>query len=159
MYVGVVETSNLITGRHRRMRHLSAQLPLTAPWIAHPHAKELAAVSAILDEQPALARRIQQDLEARCPKNARTGRRGLNGEQVLRLLVVRQLTGWSYEELAFHLVDSQTYRTFCRINALTKPPGKSALADALCHVGPATLGMLNDELVTSPAARRVEPAR
>jgi hypothetical protein len=31
------------------MRHLSPQLPLTAPWIAHPHANELAAMSAVLD--------------------------------------------------------------------------------------------------------------
>ena len=43
------------------MRHSSPQLPLTAPWIAHPHAAELAAMSALLDEQPALSAHVQQD--------------------------------------------------------------------------------------------------
>lgn len=32
------------------MRHLSPQLPLSTPWIHHAHAKELAAMSALLDE-------------------------------------------------------------------------------------------------------------
>ena len=62
------------------MHHLSPQLPLTAPWIDHPHARELAAMSAVLDAQPAWSARVQQDLEAGCPTNARTGRPGLTGE-------------------------------------------------------------------------------
>jgi hypothetical protein len=36
------------------MRHESLQLPLVAPWIAHANAADLAAMSALLDEQPAL---------------------------------------------------------------------------------------------------------
>ncbi|MEO7085524.1 MAG: hypothetical protein ABI442_02270 [Gemmatimonadaceae bacterium] len=98
------------------MRHMSPQLPLTAPWIDHAHAADLAAISAVLDEQAGLALLVQQDLEAGCPKNARTGRAGLTGDQTLRILVVRQLTGWSYAKLAFHLADSKTYQTFCRLS-------------------------------------------
>jgi len=141
------------------MRHLSPQLPLTAPWISHAHAAELAAVSALLDEQPALSAKVQQDLEAGCPTNPRTGRPGLSGEQTLRLLIVRQLTGWTYAELAFHLADSATYRAFCRVSALTATPSKSALAATLRRVSPQTLGALNTALVTSAVARRLEPAR
>ena len=141
------------------MRHRSPQLPLTAPWIHHAHATELAAMSAVLDEQLALAALIQQDLEAACPKNPHTGRPGLTGEQALRILLLRQLTGWTYAELAFHLADSMTYRTFCRLSALTPPPSKSALAATLDRVRPATLATMNDQLVTSAPARAVEPAR
>jgi len=141
------------------MRHWSPQLPLTAPWIAHAHAAELAAMSALLDEQPALSAQVQQDLEAGCPSNPRTGRPGLSGEQTLRLLIVRQLTGWTYAELAFHLADSASYRTFCRVGALTATPSKSALAATLRRVSPHTLGALNEVLVTSAVARRLEPAR
>jgi IS5 family transposase len=159
LYVGVVETPTYLTGRHRRMRHVSPQLPLTAPWIAHAHATELAAMSALLDEQPALSAGVQQDLEAGCPTNARTGRPGLSGEQTLRLLLLRQLTGWTYAELAFHLADSMTYRAFCRVSALTATPSKSALAATLRRVSPRTLAALNDHLVTSASARRVEPAQ
>lgn len=60
------------------MRHTSPQLPLTAPWIAHAHATELAAMSGLLDEQPVLTELVQQDLEASCPQHAQTGRSGLN---------------------------------------------------------------------------------
>ena len=141
------------------MRHHSLQLPLTAPWIAHPHAADLAAMSALLDTQPALSARVQQDLDAGCPKNAGTGRPGLTGEQTLRCLLVRQLTGWTYAELAFHLADSLTYRAFCRLSALGPTPSKSAVAATLRRVRPATLAALNDQLVTSPAARAVESAR
>jgi IS5 family transposase len=141
------------------MRHTSPQLPLTAPWIAHVHAAELAAMSALLDEQPALSACVQQDLEAGCPTNARTGRPGLSGEQTLRLLIVRQLTGWTYAELAFHLADSLTYRAFCRVSALVAAPSKSALAATLRRVSARTLAALNDALVTSPAARAVERGR
>ena len=141
------------------MRHMSSQLPLTVPWIAHSHADELAAMSVLLDEQPALTQLVQQDLEAGCPRNARTGRPGLTAEQTVRVLVVRQLTGWTYAELAFHLADSATYRAFCRIGALAKAPSKSALAATVDRVRPATLAAMNDRLVTSVAARAVEPAR
>src|SRR5678815_460331 len=159
LYVGVVETPTYLTGRHRRMRHVSPQFPLTAPWIAHAHAIELAAMSALLDEQPALAARVQQDLEAGCPTNAHTGRPGLSGGQTLRWLLVRQLTGWTYAELAFHLADSATYRTFCRIGALSKAPSKSALAATVDRVRPATLAAMNDRLVTSASGRAVDSAR
>ena len=140
------------------MRHDSLQLPLVAPWIAHPHAVELTAMSALLDEQPALGALVQQDLEAGCAKNPHTGRPGLSGEQTLRLLLVRQLTGWTYAELAFHLADSMTYRAFCRVSALVATPSTSALAATLRRVRPQTLATLNDQLVTSPAARRVDRA-
>jgi transposase, IS5 family len=141
------------------MRHTSPQLPLTAPWIAHRHAEELATMSALLDEQPVLTELVQQDLEASCLKNAQTGRPGITAEQTLRILVVRQLTGWTYAELAFHLADSATYRAFCRIGALAKAPSKSALAATVDRVRPATLATMNDLLVTSGTACAIDPAR
>ena len=140
------------------MRHVSLQLPLTVPWIAHAHATDLASMSALLDQEVAFRALIQQDLDAACAKNPRTGRPGLTGEQTLRILVLRQLTGWTYAELAFHLADSATYRAFSRLR-LTETPSKSALAATLRRVHPATLARLNDRLVTSVAARAVEPAR
>src|SRR5829696_6332394 len=141
------------------MRHTSSQLPLMTQWIAHPHAQELAAMSALLDEQLGLTALVQQDLAAACPKSPRTGRPGLTGEQTVRILVLRQLTGWTYAELAFHLADSATYRAFGRIDALATSPSKSALAAAVDRVRPATLAAMNDQLVASAVARKVEPAR
>jgi IS5 family transposase len=137
------------------MRH-SAQLALTAPWIGHVHAMELAAISALLDEEAGFAALVQQDLEAACRKNPGTGRPGLTGEQVLRMAVARQLNDWTYAELAFHLADSVSYRTFCRVETLKAPPSKSAVAANIRAVRPRTLAALNDLLVTGTAARVVE---
>jgi transposase, IS5 family len=137
------------------MRH-SAQLALTAPWIGHVHAMELAAISALLDEEAGFAALVQQDLEAACRKNPGTGRPGLTGEQVLRMAVARQLNDWTYAELAFHLADSVSYRTFCRVETLKAPPSKSAVAANIRAVRPRTLAALNDLLVTGAAARAVE---
>lgn len=137
------------------MRH-SDQLPLTAPWLGHEHTAELAAISELLDLEPRLAKRIQQDLERVCPMNPRTGRPGLTGDQVLRIAVARQLNGWTYAELAFHLADSQSYRTFCRLGPFDPAPSTSALAANLGRLRPETLITLNDRLVTSAAAQVVE---
>ena len=43
------------------------------------------------------------------------GREGMSADQVLRAMVVKQMTGSSYQELAFHLQDSSTFRGFSRI--------------------------------------------
>ena len=140
------------------MRHLE-QLALTAPWIDHEHASELATISQLLDAQPRLAALIQQDLLAACPRNPRTGRAGLTGDQVLRMLLARQLHGWTYAELAFHLADSGSYRTFCRVSGFGPAPSKSALAANLRRVRPQTLATLNARLLTGAAARAVETGR
>jgi len=140
------------------MRHLE-QLALTAPWIGHEHAAELAVISELLDAQPRLAALIEQDLLAACPRNPRTGRPGLTGDQALRIMIARQLNGWTYAELEFHLADSGSYRTFCRVGGFGPAPSKSALAANLRRVRPPTLAKLNALLVTSEAARKVETGR
>ena len=141
------------------MRHRSPQLPLTAPWIAHAHANELAAMSALLDEQPGLAQLIQQDLEAAARRIRRRDGGASRASRRSRVLIVRQLTGWTYAELAFHLADSATYRAFCRIGALAKPPSKSALAAAR-RSGPAS-DPRDDERAAGDecGGRAVDPAR
>ena len=140
------------------MRH-SEQLPLTPPWIGHVHAAELTAISALLDGEPRIAALVEQDLLRKCVRNARTGRPGLTGDQVIRMALVRQMNTWTYAELAFHLADSASYRTFCRVGPFVAPPSKSALAANIRLLRPATLRAINDLVVTSAAARRVEPGR
>jgi hypothetical protein len=53
---------------------------------------------------------VLQDLRAAChgPEVMR-GAGGLSAEQVLRMLVVKQMNGFSYRVLAFHLADSRGY--------------------------------------------------
>ena len=46
----------------------------------------------------------------------------MTAEQVIRALIVKMMNGYSYAQLAFHLANSQTYRAFCRIGIMDKPP-------------------------------------
>ena len=140
------------------MRH-SEQLSLTAPWIGHVHAAELAIISELLDSEARIAALAEQDLIQSCRKNAQTGRPGLTGDQVIRIALVRQMNSWTYAELAFHLADSVSYRSFCRVSALSAAPSKSALAANLRKLRPATLHDINKLLVTSLAARQIESGR
>jgi IS5 family transposase len=90
------------------------QLPLTLAPIAHSHAAELEQIGRVLDENPGMSALVAQDL-VRGLKKPQTGAPGLSGDQVLRVLIVKQMTGFSYEELSFHLADSVSYRGFCRL--------------------------------------------
>lgn len=140
------------------MRH-SEQLSLTAPWIGHVHAAELAIISELLDSETRIAALAEQDLLLSCRKNARTGRPGLTGDQVIRIALARQMNTWTYAELAFHLADSVSYRSFCRVGALSATPSKSALAANLRKLRPGTLHQINQLIVTSVAAGQIESGR
>lgn len=122
------------------------QLSLERAWIDHPHARELEAISRLLDEESGIAERVGQDL-VRGVKNPQTGRGGMSADQVLRVLLVKQMNGFSYETLHFHLVDSASYRTFCRFGALEPVPSRSAVADNLKKVRAETLEQINRLLI------------
>ena len=105
-----------------------------------------------------MAELIEQDL-LRDVKNPRTGARGLTGDQVLRVLLIKQMNGFSYEELAFHLSDSVTYRAFCRFGALEQTPARSTLSENLKKVRPETLEAVQQLLVRWAKARGIEKGR
>jgi transposase, IS5 family len=75
------------------------------------------------------------------------GRNGMSDEQVLRALVIKQANGFSYEGLAFHLADSQSYRAFCLLGLADIPPSKSTLQRNLKRVRTETLERVNRALV------------
>lgn len=110
-------------------KNLLEQLPLTPATIDHVHAKELAAMSDLLDQLPEAVALVHADLSWRGKRRVdpAKGRDGMAAEQVLRAGVLKQHTGSSYERLAFGLADSSTYRSFCRLGFDRKPPIKSTL--------------------------------
>src|SRR5690348_3297394 len=89
------------------------QVPLVPLFSQHPHACELAEIGRVLDACPELEQLVEGDL-LRGGVAATKGRPGLTAQQVLRATVLKQMKGYSYDELAFHLSDSQSYRAFCR---------------------------------------------
>lgn len=102
------------------------QMLLTPNSVEHQRAKELDRISQILDSMPTITDMVLQDL-THGVKHRTTGAQGMTAEQVLRAAILKQSEGFSYEELSFHLVDSQTYRNFCRIGITQKGFKKSAL--------------------------------
>jgi IS5 family transposase len=116
---------------------------------AHAHSRELRAMSRILDEHPEMAKWVHDDLVGRKGRkiSSRRGREGMSGDQVLRVIVVKQLGGFSYHELAFHLADSISYRAFCRFDVGRPIPHKKTLQRNVKKVGALTLERINVVLI------------
>jgi IS5 family transposase len=84
------------------------------------------------------------------------GREGMAGEQVLRVILVKQLGGFSYDELAFHLADSLSYRAFCRMDIGHAIPNKKTLQRNVKKVEAITLERINVLLVERAFTAKIE---
>jgi transposase, IS5 family len=137
---------------------IQRQLPLCPlPSSQLAHSREMAAIDRLLTAAPQLERLVEADLLADGVDRYR-GRVGMSADQTLRALVVKQLRQLSYEQLAFALADSITYRAFCRFGACDTVPLKSALQDNIRRISAATLEGINRQLVAAAAAHKVERA-
>lgn len=134
------------------------QLPLMHLTPDHPQARELEAISRILDAEPTITALIHQDL-CRGRELSATGANGMSAEQVLRAAIVKRMFGYSYELLPFHLTDSISLRAFCRIGIADKGFKKSALAKNIKRISPATWEQINRMLVVHGSEQKVEKGR
>lgn len=103
------------------------QLSLTPTWGPHQHTRELQMVARILDAHCEIGELVQADLLA--GRRADRGRRGLNGDQVLRVALLKQIHGLSYRELEFHLQDSAAFRAFVGLGFRDRPSHQSLQAN------------------------------
>ncbi|MGA8832903.1 MAG: ISNCY family transposase [Desulfomonilaceae bacterium] len=85
--------------------------------------KELEVMSQILDETPKVLDQVFKDLIG--TNKSDVGRRGMTAEQVLRCTILKQHRNLTYEELAFHLEDSQSFRAFSRMTMGQYPSGST----------------------------------
>jgi IS5 family transposase len=138
--------------------NVAPQLGLVPQIIKHPHACELGKLSEILDQLPQTAALVAKDL-AKGTKATKAGRAGMSGEQVLRAALLKQMHSWSYHDLAFHLCDSPTFRTFCRIGLMDVAPKKSALAENIKRVKPGTFEQVNRLVVVHANKKGVEKGK
>jgi hypothetical protein len=83
-------------------KSLLDQLPLVPVTIDHDHARELAAVSVLLDRMPEAVKLIHEELAWRGKKRVdpTKGRHGTAAEQVPRAGMLKQMENFSYHELA-----------------------------------------------------------
>lgn len=131
------------------------QLPLVPSHWAHIHSHELREMSRVLDLNPEIPDLVLADLVAD-GADRRRGREGMSAETVLRALVIKQMNGFSYEQLAFHLSDSNSYRTFCRLGLADSIPRKSTLQRNLKKLRPQTLVQINRVLSRYAEAEGIE---
>jgi IS5 family transposase len=134
------------------------QMPLTITSIDHPHAEELEGISQILDANPIIYEWVLQDL-TRDVIRTDTGAEGMSAEQVLRAAIIKQMEGYSYEELAFHLLDSVCYRGFCRIGIADKGFQKSALCNNIKAISSETWEAINRILVAYGQDKNIEKGK
>jgi IS5 family transposase len=127
--------------------------------VNHQHAAELRKIDEILRCLPRIAELIHEDL-VRGLKDPSTGRQGnLTADQVFRALQIKQMNGFSYKELAFHLADSKSYRSFCGIGFTDKVPKSSVLQRDIKKIRPETLGRIQLLILEKAKDEKIEKGR
>jgi IS5 family transposase len=120
---------------------------------AHEIGRELKAMSQWLDEHRHLFGLVTRDL-VRVGVKA-TGRKGLPAEAVLRCALLKQYRQLSYQELAFHLEDSASFRAFARL-PLSWSPQKSVLQKTISAIRPETWEQINHALLSGARHAKIE---
>jgi IS5 family transposase len=119
----------------------------------HEIGRELKAMSEWLDGRPELLGLVVADLRRHGVKP--TGRSGLPAEAVLRCALLKQYRQLSYEELAFHLEDSASFRAFARL-PLSLRPKKSVLQKTISAIRAATWEQINQAVLKSARQEKIE---
>ena len=122
----------------------------------HEIGRELKAMSAWLDDHRELSSLVAADLRRHGVKE--TGRQGLPAEAVLRCAVLKQHRQLSYQELAFHLEDSASFRAFARLPYAWSPQ-KSVLHKTISAIRAETWEQINRALLASARESKLERGR
>ena len=89
---------------------------------------------------------VAQALEARWPQSRRRGRLGTPAEVVMRLLILKHLFDWSYDDLEREVRANLVYRMFTRIDAGEVPDAKTILKIARA-LGPDVIDQLHRQVI------------
>jgi len=133
-------------------------MPLMPSIIDHPQAKELNAISCVLDKNPTIYKLVLQDLSPNS-QQSKKGAKGMTAEQVVRAAIVKQMFQFSYKELAFHLMDSDSLRRFCFIGIADKGFKKSVLGKNIKAISPRTWEAINRCLIHFAKDEGIEKGR
>ena len=134
----------------------TVQVSLFDLFAGHEIGRELKAMSAWLDDHRELSRLVAADLRRHGVKE--TGRQGLPAEAVLRCGLLKQHRQLSYQELAFHLEDSASFRAFARL-PWSWSPRKSVLHKTISAIRAETWERVNRALLTSARELKLERGR
>ena len=119
----------------------------------HELGRELKAMSDLLDDHREVCGWVAAELRRHGLKP--TGRKGLPAETVLRCGVLKQHRQLSYQELAFYLTDSATFRAFARL-PVHWTPKKSVLQNTISAISAATWERINRHLLRQARTAKLE---
>jgi IS5 family transposase len=137
-------------------RKFNPQLNLFTTMAKNKIAKELQQLSQVLDATPKVVELAYQDL-VRCARPT-TGREGMTAEQVLRCAILKQYRQLTYEELAFHLEDSDSFRGFSRLE-MGQYPSKSILQENIKALREETWEAIHREIIDYAQKEKIESGR
>lgn len=131
------------------------QCSLFEQFSTHELGRELSTISQWLDDNPDVLEIAAKDLIRVNARNV--GCEGLSVENVLRCAILKQHRQLSYEELAFHCEDSDSFRTFARLHG--KTPKKSCLHKTISLIKPETWEQINNVLLQSASVKCMEEGK
>ena len=106
----------------------------------------------------ALVDGVLDAMRGRFAQSGRRGRYGTPAEVALRMLVLKHLKSWSYEQLEWEVTGNLVYRYFCRIDGGKVPDAKTMVRLGQLLEGE-TLRALFERVVQLGAAHRVTRGR
>jgi len=140
-------------------KKIKKQMPLMPAASDHPQAIELENISRILDANPTICDLAMQDLCEVNKKASRSGARGMTADQVVRAAIAKQMLSFTYKELAFHIIDSNSLRRFMRIGIADKGFKKSVLNKNVKALSPQTWEAINTQIVQYADDEKIEKGR
>ncbi|MBI4320437.1 MAG: ISNCY family transposase [Chloroflexi bacterium] len=118
---------------------------------------ELAKLDCLLEDDK-LFEQVKEALSRRYTKSLTHGRHSTPVEVILRMLVIKRLYNWSYEQLEHFVSDSLVLRQFCRVYAEAVPDDTTLIRWANL-IGPKTLDKLNRRAVELARSLKVTRGR
>lgn len=111
----------MLIDRYIQINLFDSILPITAVQMD----PELQQIDQLLDDDT-LFQSVKNDLSKRHPQTLRRGRRSTPVEVIVRMLLLKHLYAWSYEDTEHFVKDSLSLRQFCRVY-LEKVPDDTVL--------------------------------
>jgi IS5 family transposase len=118
---------------------------------------QLEQLDRLLDDDQ-IVEAVRNDLARRSPRSRSRGRPSTPVEVILRMLLIKRLYSWSYEQTEYFVNDSLVLRQFCRVY-LEKVPDDTVLIRWANTIGPETLQTLNDRVVQLGRSLKVTRGR
>jgi IS5 family transposase len=122
---------------------------LWEPWMRHS--------DAVLEDAE-LVEIVCQALSKRCKKSKTRGRKGTPADVVLRLLALKHMFNWSYDEMHREVRANLVYREFTRIGG-GKVPDDKTMGRLARQLGPEPVEKLHQRLVAIAQAKKIVEGR